>query len=90
MKKLFWLILALLALGYWFWVYRTSAATNPQYVSVIMACSNYESECGREFKHILGLYNYQVCKEIVEDQCGQWYDPVELHYVFNTLPGWKD
>ena len=63
---------------------------NPQYVSVIQHCSNYDSHCGREFKKILALYDYKACKAVTENICQEWYHPSDLHLIFNSLPGWID
>ena len=74
-----WFIIAVLV---WFSVvYFANAATNPNvirpnpdYIPVIMACSNYDSRCGQEFKKVLALYDYRVCKRIGEADVTVWSD----------------
>lgn len=73
------------------WFRASDAAPNPQYIPLIHACSNYDdTHCSREFKRVLQLYEYQVCKKIENDTCVYYYTPEELHIKFNTLNGWVD
>lgn len=104
-KILFWVGLIIGAIAWLFFIYKVSFATsrtvnvheirpNPLYISVIQQCANYDDRlhCGRTFKETLALYNYRVCKRpnYITKVCDEWYSPEELHYVFNSLPGWKD
>lgn len=78
-----------------FFMWSQASATpkvslNPLYIPRIQVCSDYSKLCGKEFKRILALYDYRVCKVVENEACVEWYDPVELHYVFQTLTGWHD
>ena len=90
MKTLLYIILIVLTVLLGLFWSVASAEPNPAYIPLIHACSDYASRCGEEFKKALSQSNYRVCKAVEGEVCQEWYNPTELHYVFNALPGWKD
>src|SRR3990167_6324638 len=86
------IIAAVIASFFWSDTLRALPAIgrNPAYISVIRLCTDYDDRkhCGRTFKEILALYDYQICAnpDWSNGRCNRYYSPEELHGVLNNLP----
>ena len=74
---------------YWLMVIKASARVgeirkNPDFIPVLLGCSAYNSQCGRDAKRIWEIYG-NLCMEpnYRAKTCDFWYDESQLNLIFN-------